>query len=447
MNFLFRSRWGESLALAWRVLAEGHDARMAICGPQAQCVGDGLVEKCDYDKDAIAWADAVIFDCNDDDMPDEADELMQDGKPCLGSSSLAYDLEKDRPFATEAAKKAGLHIPEWEAFKGARAFEQAAKWMQTRKGGLVFKANVADVGTQVAENPAQMLRLFDYLRARFLHQKKPPDFILQAVIEGTEVSTEAWFDGAGFSLPNATLERNKLMVGDIGEKIGSAGETVWLYDSLDAPLIQQLVVPFADTLKGKYRGPFDINSIIDGMGTPWWLEMTPRFGYGAINCLMELVEDVSGLLFTIASGKPFAGEVKRDTFATGVVVHIPPYPITPKDEDMAHGLPITGWDLDDAESMFHPVEVCFDDKGQPITSGPLGCVCEVVGVADSIAGSAKRAYAELDLLHMPKMRYRNDIGVGAADDYKELERHHLLNTERRTPRRTVPFRELLKRRA
>jgi phosphoribosylamine-glycine ligase len=447
MNFLFRSRWGEGLSLARRVMEEGHSARMAICDRAAARVGDRLVDKCHYDDAARSWAHCVVFDCNDKQLPEEADELMAAGTPCLGSSTFAHRLEKNRAFGTTIAKAAGLHIPKWESFSGPRAFEEASKWLggQTFRHGAVFKANRAGVGTQVADSSEQMERLFRYFAPRFEKLHEPPDFILQEVIKGLEVSTEAWFDGENFSLPNGTLERNKLMPGDIGEKIGSSGEAVWIYPELEAPLVAELVLPLADYLRGRYRGPIDVNAIVDDMGVPWWLEFTPRFGYGAIQALMPLVDDFAGVLWEIANGSP--ARASSDKFAVGVRIHVPPFPIPPEDVDLAEDLPISGYDPEESldESGVYPMELALDEHGEPITSGPHGWVAQVVGVGATIEKAARQAYGNIDVLHIPKMRYRNDLGPQMAADYEALEEHKLLRAggRRRELRPTASVRQLL----
>lgn len=191
---------------------------------------------------------------------------------------------------------------------------------------------------------------------------------------------------------------------------------------------RSILDPLIPLLRGKYRGPIDINSIVSPDGTPNFLEFTPRFGYSAVFAFSTLVSDFSGLLAATANGLPYRGETKRE-ISCGVRATIPPYPYEVKGE--AVGRPIFGWDPEEWNPMVHPCEVRLSERGEAETSGPDGTVFEVTGLGASIPAARAACYAELDALYVPDIRYRTDIGIQAQRDYESLQELGLLSGDER----------------
>src|SRR5712671_1933738 len=379
MKFLFRSGWGESLAIARRVESEGNLVRLSIVEPTAQQVGQGLITKTRDYPGSVAWADVVVFDSNPFAMAKEAERVREAKKPCIGSSQLAGELEHDRLFAADVAKKAGLHTAEFKRFKGRGAWNKARDYLSEPEndGTWVWKANGDGdtVSTYVADDVPEMLRMLNYFEELYIKDKDKPevDFMLCERISGKEISTEAWFNGKDFYLPNNTLEKNRLFPGDLGEKTGCAGNVVWTYPTLDdCMLFNHLLKPLAKVLEGKYNGPIDVNALIeDGdeegseENTPMFLEFTPRFGYDAIFTLAQLVRsDFGGLLADVAMGSSWNGKYTSDRFAGGLRLHISPYPN--EEKGVAQGAPIFGFEPDKIQPGVWPIEVMMGDDGEPV---------------------------------------------------------------------------------
>lgn len=421
MKFLLRTGCGESLPVALRLMDEGNQVVFAMSEEADKTyakIGEGLVVKGEFGK-TLDWADCVIFDSNIFQLSKEAELCRSKGIPTIGASELSGRLENDRAFAVEVASGAGLQVPDYEAFHGKNAWDVARKYIETLQPDTrwVWKPNgESPVSTFVSDSVEQLQRMLIYWKALYEEHNEVPNFIITKKIEGQEISTEGWFNGVEFYVPNHTLERTRFFDGDHGEKTGCAGNVVW---SHDGPLFHTLIEPMREILRGKYNGPLDVNAIIDEeTNEPIFLEYTPRFGYDALFGLMQILNsDLGELFFNIAKGLNWTGNVRGD-FAGMVRLHIPPYPEPPSDKDKQRpvGLPIEGIKLHDKVGPFYPVEV-FAEEDALATSGPDGYVLVVGGNGDSPKIAMDSAYRRADGVTIPCVRYRLDLAEKLEEVY------------------------------
>lgn len=446
MKFLFRSFWGEVTPVALRVQAEGHEVQILIDAPEAKTVGDGLVRKAVDLGRAVQWSDIVVYESNMGRFPDEAEKVRQ-VRPVFGSSKLAGRLENDRMFALEEARKAGLRVSDdVREFSGPTAWSKARRFLQEadQDTTFVWKPNgEAPVQTYVAHDIRELERMIPWWQNLYAAHHKEPSFILVPRIEGVEVSTEGWWDGKHFGLLNHTIERNRLMAGDLGEKTGCMGNVTWL--APESPLAKALIEPLGQMLGDAYRGPIDVNSIIEtDNNEPMFLEFTPRFGYDAIFAFMELLDGVGQTIFDCAVGRlgdRVADPSKR--FAGSYRATIPPFPEPPakEDEGKAVGVPIFGLKPDDKTIGFHWhfTEVRLNGQDELETSGPDGFVMAVSAAGQSPAEAMQAAYKRGKPLHIPCMRWRNDLDSAIQRVYNSLEQSGWLRVASSNRPRMVLF--------
>lgn len=427
MKFLVRSGWGESLALARRLEAEGNEVRFSVIEPTARDVGNGLIQKTRDFPAAASWADVVVFDSNEFTMPRESERLRSANRLVVGSSHFSATLENDRAAAMQLASDASLNVPEFMDFVGRKAFQQARDFLsgQDEDDGWVWKPNDGSIAsTYVSNDVPEMLRMLSYFEHLYATQKGPEkvpfDFILTPKIEGTEVSTEAWFNGSSCYLVNQTLERNRFCNKDLGEKTGCAGNVVWCYgDNESCVLFKELIDPIVPFIKGKYNGPIDVNVMIEKeSNAPVFLEFTPRIGYDAIFSLMHLVDDMGSLLYATARGDKWSGRFLTDQFAGAVRVNIPPYP--EHEEGRAAGVPVFGFDPSKVRRSISPCEVRLNPQGDVETSGPEGYVFVVSAVGGDVASSIANAENTIKEIKVPLMRYRTDLSDRCTEVYGDL---------------------------
>jgi phosphoribosylamine--glycine ligase len=415
------------------VESEGNKVKLSIQESGFDLTGAGLVEKVLNFDAAVDWADVVVYDVHRGKLPEEADKIRM-RKPTVGSSELGGRLEHDRKFGMEFAKAGGIAVADFQEFSGPMAFRKASEFLFSKPSDVawVFKIEgkaPENVGTYVAkEGRNEMLRMLMYFQDQYVREKVQPKFILTKKIDGVEVSTEAWFNGMDFFLPNHTIERTKLFPGDLGEKTGCEGNVVW--SAPESPLYHRLLAPLRAALDGKFVGPLDVNVIIDNENEPTFLEFSPRFGYDAIFSFMELFDtDFGEFLYQIAVGQRWVGKV-REEFAGDVRVHIPPFPSKGRSDSdsQAEGVPIFGYDARKFNRHVHPAEVMLDKDNKTVTSGPHGFVLSATGLGDSPGDAERAAYSQVDKIHIPNMRYRNDLTDVIQGIYDDLQATGWLNT-------------------
>ena len=421
MKFLIR---GKCLALALRLLDEGNQVRLS--DPFSRTTGEGIVELTDFDK-GVRWADIVVFDINDGKLPQEAEKLRSQHMKVIGSSEFAGKLENDRSFGARVAREAGIEVREFTVFKGHSAFSDARDFLSDKRENSewVWKANQSSpddpptyVGTGGLQHFVRMLRHYEQF---YKESGRTASFVLMERVEGVEVSTEGWFNGRQFFLPNHTIEKNRLFNEDLGPKTGCSGCVVW--SGQGSPLYERLIPPLAAALAGKYCGPVDINAIIeDDSNEPVFLEFTSRFGYDAIYALLELLDgELGSILYSLASGQLIQASLRPEKFAATVRLYIPPYPEDGKCEAEALGVPIDGFDPSRYNSHISPCDLMVDEEGDVVAASPGGQLFAISDIGNDIQSAYHAAYQHIKSLEVPQVGYRTDLPESVSKVYKKLQ--------------------------
>src|SRR5437899_10220152 len=180
---------------------------------------------------------------------------------------------------------------------------------------------------------------------KLTNKVKMKEFLLQEFVEGTEVSTEAWFNGEDFFALNHTLEEKKFMAGGVGPNTGCAGNVVWLPAHPTAVFDSGLARAKRLLSKNNFVGPIDLNTIV----TPrecFGLEWTPRFGYeGTCNLINLLPMEFGEIMYKIATGEAPKLDDPKAAFAVSIRLTVPTYP-NPSDPKKYAGIPVHGFDID-----------------------------------------------------------------------------------------------------
>jgi len=341
-----------------------------------------------------------------------ADEMRKQ-TPVIGSSAFAERLELDRLAGIEFMEKCGIKVPPYESFDDVG---KAIKWLRKRNTRCVFKPNgaVEDKATTYVSKSAD--DMIDYLGK--LATKSKGDFLLQEFVQGTEVSTNAWFNGTDFYALDHTLEEKKFLAGGIGPNTGCSGNLVWMPSA--TKLYQQGLFRAREELAAAgFVGPIDLN-VIATEGELFGLEWTPRFGYEGTCNMMKLINiDFGEFLCMIASGEA-PNVSSRYAFAASVRLSVPPYP-NPSKREKYEGTPVKGIDEDMIES-FYLSDVQVVD-GEMVTLGTDGLIGAPIGCSDSIKGAFDECEEAIKRLEIPDLQYRNDIEKCVTKRYNELERN------------------------
>ena len=133
-KFLFISRWGEILDIAFAVLQEGNTVKMFIEDKHSKEIGFGFVPKVSDWRKHIDWADILVFDYTG--YGKICDELRAKGKIVFGGSEYTDKLEQDRNFGQAELQKHKVKVLPSKEFK---TFEDAIIYVKQNPDAYVIK--------------------------------------------------------------------------------------------------------------------------------------------------------------------------------------------------------------------------------------------------------------------------------------------------------------------
>jgi phosphoribosylamine---glycine ligase len=412
LKFFFISEGGDGAGLALKLQNEGHDVKVWIRDDEAAPRCKGLLKEhssFSIDEDTI-----IVADCTG--SGDFCDALRDSGYLVLGGSRIADRLEMDRAYAQSTFDKAGISTPNTEYFKD---WEEARVYVEAQSERLVFKPEgelSGVVPSYVSYDQEDMLEMLEFFKGQ--QGKGVPEFAIQHFIEGTCVSSEAWFTGEGFLRPfNHTIERKQLMNGDLGPSGGCTGNLVWACDDDECPLCTATLEKLEEFLRSvNYVGAIDVNAVVGESGI-FALEFTPRFGYDAAPTLLcALLDAPLGLFFESCFDAVTTEMPLLVGYATGVRVSVPPWPSEKYPGPV--GTPLRG--LKDFEH-FYPYDVMKVDDAL-VTCGAYGITGVALGYATAIEASFEQAYRVADKLRLPDKQYRNDLTEVCMKDFRKLNK-------------------------
>jgi len=400
-----------------RFLQEKHSCDIYYCGkasePSLWCL-NGICPNVLTEKPDFRRYDLILFDLTG--KPKLAEEALL-ASPTVGDSDFASHIEDHRLDGIKIMEQCDINVPNYETFDD---IGDAKRFVRKTNKRFVFKPfggqDQDTASTYVSKNAEDMYKYLDRLSS----VSKGVEFILQEVVEGTEISTEAWFDGQEFYLVNGTLEEKKFMDGGRGPNTGCSGNLVFVYDGLNLPLIfREGLGKLKDFLQAaKYRGMIDLNTIVSDTEM-FGLEWTPRFGYDASATLFHIIRSNLGdFIGSIASGIKPDYEIKQ-TFSAGIRISIPPYPSEIKNEHPPE-IPIQGLEnVDDLYRSYYLYDCCLDGDNL-VTAGVNGFICVPMASGASIPECFDKVEGRIKRLQIPNMQYRGDILKCVYERYKTL---------------------------
>lgn len=412
MKILIASYSGYGAWFSLRFQDDNHDVDYYLMDKKYEKVLDGIAPSPIYKKPDFSKYDLVLFDLTG--KPKVAEEAMKLA-PTIGDSDLADLLEEDRLFGIEIMEQSGIKVPPYETFSD---IETARKFVSDTKKRYVFKPNGGQdqetASTYVSTDYKDLLKYFDRLAV----MSHGAEFLLQEVVNGTEISTEAYFNGDEFYLINGTLEEKKFMDNRRGPNTGCSGNLVWAYRQAPQVFKQglELLKPFlADS---GYVGMIDLNTIATESEL-YGLEWTPRFGYDASATLFTLIDsDLGQFFYDIATGDVPNVSIGGE-FAAGVRLSIPPYP-SECEGYYQEDVPIQGIEPTDLLSTYvYDVKVENDEL---VSAGCGGFICVPMGKGNSIEEAFAVVKERIKKIRIPDMQYRNDIYKCTKERYDILSR-------------------------
>jgi phosphoribosylamine---glycine ligase len=394
------TNFGEGAWLLQRMAANGHEVDVSIGADQCKEALGGLINVVDGLDEPENYALAVFDVCGQGKLADETRLKV----PTIGDSSLATRLEEDRIFGLNFMEQCGIKVSPWEEFSSPA---DALRYIKRSKKPLVFKP----VGEQddksttyVAKSQEDMLRYFDVL----FRSGGVSEFVLQEIVQGTEVSTQVYINPQGYYALNHDLETKKLMNDNLGPNTGCSGALVWMCRE-DRVFDQGLRKAIAPLQEMGYVGPLDLNAIVNDDGV-WGLEFTPRMGYDAEALLTRLLPMEFGeFLHKVATGQKLPDMSPLHSYCATIRLSCPPYPNEGLPEKFYKGgIPIHGL-TEEMLDKFFLYDARKNEEGTLETAGICGWIGGPLAVGETPGQAFEGAREMLRQVTVPNGMYRTDV--------------------------------------
>ncbi len=401
MKVLLVGSGGREHTLAWKLsqapaLEELHAAPgnpgiavLGRCHPVHAEDGEGLLGLA-----GSIDADLVIVGPEAPLVAGVADDLRHAGVAVLGPSAAAARIEGSKRFAKDVMSAAGVPTP--EPLPVARPpCVIKADGLAAGKGVFVCRTTEeVDAGLRAAASFGDAL-------------------VIEELLEGEEISVFALCDGdRALALP-AAQDFKRIGDGDTGANTGGMGsyspvpgygapEIEEILDAVHRPVLEELARRGAPFLGVLFAG---LMLTDDG---PRVLEFNCRFGDPETQSLLPRLDgDLLLPLWAAANGD--LGDADLPTIEGAAVTVVLAAGDYPRAGDT--GSPIDG--IEEAEGtgalVFHAGTALRGD--QIVTNG--GRVLNVTALGGTVGEARERAYAAVDRISFPGMRFRSDIAAVA----------------------------------
>ena len=414
---------------AWwvaRLMAEGHKVDYYLSDAKYVDVLGGIIPppkllSLDHRKNDAGHPSYRNYDLSLFDLTGRARwaDSSRSETPTIGDGSFEHQLEDDREFGIKMMEECGINVPPYTRFDSP---SEAKAFIKKNDKRYVFKPFTIGGTTQdtattyVSKDAKDLLEFIDPLWSA----AKMAPFILQEFEEGTEIGTEAFFNGEDFYLISGTLEEKKFMNDNKGPNTGCSGNLIFAMHE-DMKIYKEGLLKAKPMLQAYgFRGIIDLNTIVTDTKV-YGLEWTPRFGYLCCPTIATMYGEGYGeLLKDIASGK--SPQIKwTHRFGAATTLTIPPYPSEIR-LGKAKGIPIGGLNPEDTEQLKHMYlfDAMIGKKKKVVTSGNYGYIGATLSGGDTIGGAFSVNESQIKKLDIPNCQYRTDLQKVGEKKYNTL---------------------------
>jgi phosphoribosylamine---glycine ligase len=390
---------GREHALAWKLaqspgLTELHCApgnpgiaRHGSCHPVLAEDADGLL-----DLAHALEVDLVVVGPEAPLVAGVADALRHNGVAVFGPGAAAARIEGSKSFAKEVLRVAGVPT--------AASLAIAQPPCVVKADGLAAGKGVFVCRTQSELDAALPLV-----------QALGPSFVVEELLEGSEVSLLALCDGRNAIPLPAAKDFKRAFDDDEGPNTGGMGSYSPVPGVDHEQLVEQIHAPVLAELSR--RGASFVGVLFAGLmltdDGPRVLEFNCRLGDPEAQSILPRVEgDLLGAFAAAAAGD--ASRVELGTHAGAAVTVVIAAADYPAQSDS--GSPIEG--IPDAEAagalVFHAGTAQRDDR--ILTNG--GRILNVTGLGATMSEARDRAYVAAGRITFAGARFRRDIAAEAA---------------------------------
>ncbi len=406
--------------LAYLLTKEGHEVKLYIEDRDRRNNFANLVAQTKNWKKELEWVGKdglIIFD--DVGYGKEQDSLRKKGYKVFGGSALGDKIEQDREFGNKIFAKYGIKTPPLFDFDNIK---DAVEFLDNHKKPWVVKQNnhhyskvLNYVGKYNDGRDVKSL-LLNYLSNPKVKNEK---LTLQEKVVGVEIGVGRYFNGNSFVGPiEYNAEHPYFFPGDIGPLTSEMGTVAWYGENESEKMYQETLAKIEPFLKEiDFRGDFEIDCIVNESGATA-IECTARIGSPIVHLHSELNLSPWGeFMYAIASGEQYKLKWKKG-FGIVILLAVPPFPYVARiQENLLQNVCIYFEDTsEEFMSHVHFEEVSVNNQGAHYISDNRGYILYVTGVAKTPRECMELVYDRINKIAIPKMLYRNDIGLKFSNE-------------------------------
>lgn len=333
-----------------------------------------------------------------------ADALRSEGIAVFGPGRDGARLESSKAYAKDFMRRHGVPTADYASFT---KLDAALAYLHEVGTPIVVKDSylAAGKGVTIATDPLEAEQAL-----RSLFQRGNAEVVLEAFLEGQELSVHVLTDGTHARTLPLAQDHKQLGEGDVGPMTGGMGAVApvpLLDESQQARLEDEIIAPVLRGLAADgidYRGVLFLGVMwtVDG---PRLLEINVRFGDPETQTLLPLLDGCLLPMFEAVENRTldtWNAAWKMGTHAATVVLAAPGYPGA-----YETGLSLCIPDAREADTwVFHGGTE--RSAGRLVTSG--GRVVAVTALDGDLASAVAKAYREVERIDLPGGVCRRDIG-------------------------------------
>lgn len=329
----------------------------------------------------------------------------------IGPSQNASQLEGSKAFAKSFMQKHGIPTASYKEFT-ADNYDEGAAFIKGHPLPVVLKADglAAGKGVLICQSHIEALAEFDLILHRAKFGEAGNKVVIEAFLEGIEMSVFAVTDGKNYALLPEAKDYKRVGKADTGLNTGGMGAVSPL-PFFDATLKEKIVSKIVEpTIRGlrqdelEYKG-FIFFGLMINNGEPYVIEYNCRLGDPETEVVVpRLKNDLADIFIAIAENKVDQLKIEIDDRAAAAVVAVSGgYP-----GPYVKGKVIAGLTTQPLEGsmVFHAGTINNGDE--IITNG--GRVLAVTSFGDNITEAVEQSVYMLEQLYFDDMYYRPDIG-------------------------------------
>ena len=329
----------------------------------------------------------------------------------IGPSKNASQLEGSKAFAKSFMQRHDIPTASYREFT-ADNYEAGVAYIKAHSLPVVLKADglAAGKGVLICQSYLEALAEFELIILRAKFGEAGNKVVIEAFLEGIEVSVFALTDGKNYVLLPEAKDYKRVGEGDKGLNTGGMGAVSPL-PFFDDTLKQKIITTIIDpTIKGLQKDELDYKGFIFfglmiNKGEPFVIEYNCRLGDPETEVIIpRLKNDLVKIFSAIAQQKVNEISIEVDPrSAVSVVAVSGGYP-----GNYEKGKPISGLEDKPIEDslVFHAGTL---QQGKDVVSNG-GRVLVVTAFGENIKEAAEQSVYMMEQLYFEDMAFRHDIG-------------------------------------